>query len=153
MKWLRNISKFWSKKAKSKSSLRPWSYTKFKDYIEITNVFQKDHEKLPQTAMNSFTLPWVWVALDIKIFETMQIRKLTVMRAPGRAIRYSPLNLLMIFSEISPYFQCKSLMFQSFFSYLTMDTAKHYKIYHFVVDRTKGRLWRAMFWTAEGDTS
>ena len=41
-------------KAKSKSSLRPRSYTKFKDYIEIeiTDIFQKAHERLPPTAMN-----------------------------------------------------------------------------------------------------
>ena len=38
------------------SSLGPRSYTKFKDYIEITDTFQKAHEKLPQTAMNRFTI-------------------------------------------------------------------------------------------------
>ena len=37
--------KFILNKAKSKSSLRPRSYTKFKDYIEIdlTDIFQKAH--------------------------------------------------------------------------------------------------------------
>ena len=75
-------------KAKSKSSLRPRSYTKFKDYIEITNLFQKAHEKI---ASNSHKYPYnaymtlARIAVDINIFETMQNRKLTVMRAKCNA--------------------------------------------------------------------
>ena len=42
-------------KAKSKFSLRPRSYTEFKEYIEITDIFQKAHEKLPQTAIDTLT--------------------------------------------------------------------------------------------------
>ena len=54
-------------KAKSKSSLRPRSYTKFKDYIEIMNVFQKAHEKLSQTAIND-TNKYPYMTLTLNSF-------------------------------------------------------------------------------------
>ena len=79
--------------------------------IEITDIFQKAHEKLPQTAMN----------LTLKSLKPCKIEN--GQWCTRKRARFA-INFLLIFSEISPYFQRKSSIFKSFFFYLTMDSAK-----------------------------